>query len=508
MSASRHRAASRRGGAGPWRGVVAAAGALVLALVVMTSVVITSLSRGLRSDAIAQGVRVAGVDVSGMTTERAKQALQPEVTRVGDQPVELTCGATGRWSVNRSELGVALDLDATVRHALEIGHTGSPLAAWRARRQAAASGLELPLEVHVDEAVLRGCLQRLASKVISEPKPAKVVFNRATHGIHVEKDSPGRVLDLEATSTALAAAIGDLGRASVEIVVKESSAKPAYDDLKHINCVVGTYNTKYIQGEANRASNIQLAASKLDGKFLGPGDRLSYNETVGERTVAAGFRKAHVYEEGEVREGIGGGICQVSTTLYNAALVSGLRVVKRRPHMMPVAYVPTGRDATVDWNTGIDLEIENSTPHMIQLRTFAGEGSLTCLFLGAKEDKPEKIEIVRSGVQTLEFETRKIPDSSLDPGDMVVETKGRRGFRVTVHRIIKMPGQAERKELLSGDSYPKRDEVVKMGPELPDAPPSDSKSPPAKPSEAKPSADKPAPDKPDPASPVPEEGSA
>ncbi len=469
MSASRRRSASGRRGAGPWRGVMAAAGALVLSVVVMTSVVVAALSRGLRADTITPGVHVAGIDVSGLTAPQAQEALRPQQAQVGAQPVELTCG-TGQWTVSRSDLGVALDLDATVRAALEIGHTGSPLTAWRERRMAAQRGVDLPFSVGVDEGVLRTSLQRLADKVVAAPKPAKVVFDRATHGIHIEKDTRGRVLDLEATRQALTAAVGDLGRASVEIVVKESAASPTYEDLRHIDCVLGSYNTKYVQGETNRAGNIALAASKIDGVFLAPGERFSYNETVGERTEAAGFKKAHVYEEGEVRDGIGGGICQVSTTLYNAALIAGLKISERRPHMMPVAYVPTGRDATVDYNTRIDLAFVNSTPHTIVLRTFAGGGSLTCLFLGAKGDKPEKVEIVRSGESVTEFETQKVPDSTVAAGETVVKTKGRRGFRVTVHRVIKMPGQPEKKELLSVDSYAKRNEVVLVGPELPKEP--------------------------------------
>lgn len=472
MSRSRRRAASARGGAGSWRGVALAGGALLLSLLIVGVGVASALQRGLRSDRISQGVRVSGVSVGGMTAPQALEALRPAAGDVGKQPVELSCGED-HWTVSRSELGVSLDMEATVGEALDVGHRGNAIQAWRDRRKAAASGVDLDFTVKVDRERLNSALLRLASKVLVAAKPASVIFNRETHGIHIDKGKIGRALDAAATAESIERELGSLRTAEVEIVVTERRVSPTYDDLKHINAVVGTFNTKYAEGESNRSSNIRLAASKLNGKFLEPGARLSYNQTVGQRTEAAGFKKAHVYEEGEVRDGIGGGICQVSTTLYNAALIAGLKIIQRRPHMMPVAYVPTGRDATVDWNSGIDLVVENCLAHSVQLLTFSGGGSLTVLFVGAASDKPEKVEIVRSAVATDSFATTKIPDSSLPAGEIAVDTPGRSGHSVTVHRVIKRAGGAEKKELLSHDVYAKRNEVVRIGPDAPEEPAED-----------------------------------
>jgi hypothetical protein len=159
--------------------------------------------------------------------------------------------------------------------------------------------------------------------------------------------------------------------------------------------------------------------------------------------------------------------------------------------MMPVAYLDTGRDATVDWGSGIDLVIKNNTPHRIQLRTFAGDGQVSCLFLGAAEDKPEKVEIVRSGVSVTEFEVVEVLDPEMEPGAEEVEQEGRRGFTATVHRIIKRPGQPEQREWLSSDRYAMRNEIVKIGPPAEDLPmPGDEIVPPI---DARPPADRPEP---------------
>lgn len=448
------------------------------------------LVAGYKSETIAQGVSVRGVDLGGMMASEAKAALAPAVEGLESDEITLTHG-DDRWQVTRGELGLTVDLDATIQSALEVGHRGGLIEAWRARRSAAREGVRVPVATLVREATLTSALHRLAGDLEREPEPASVEFDRETHAVSVDPGVVGRQLDVSETRDRLVNSVDDLGMANIPLAVEVSYAEPRYEDLSHINAVLGAFSTSYSMGEANRSHNIALAAGALDEAFIEPGATLSYNETVGERTAEGGYKLAHVYIDGEIEDDIGGGICQVSSTLYNAALVAGLEIVSRRPHMMPVAYLDTGRDATVDWGSGIDLVIKNNTPHRIQLRTFAGDGQVSCLFLGAAEDKPEKVEIVRSGVSVTEFEVVEVLDPEMEPGAQEVEQEGRRGFTATVHRIIKRPGQPEQREWLSSDRYAMRNEIVKIGPPAEDLPmPGDEIVPPI---DARPPADRPEP---------------
>lgn len=442
--------------------VYAAVTLVVVTVAVALSAARVALQRGMAAEAIAHGVTIEGVPVGGKTVREATAAIRPVVEGILADEIAFV-HATGSWRMSRSHVGVSIDVRETVWQAMEIGHRGGLLAAWAERRRVAREGYDIPFVVSVDEEVLLAALADLRKKLERSAVPAKVRLERDTGAISVKRDVPGLQLDTEGTKRAVASSVRDLGTTEIPVVVNEIRARPTYDELKHINCVLGAYTTQYNQGDAKRSHNIALAASSLDGQLVGPGSSLSYNQVVGERTAARGYQLAHVYEEGEVRDGIGGGVCQVSSTLYNAALLAGLNVRERHPHMMPVAYVPTGRDATVDFGSKLDLVIANPLPRSVYLVTYAGGGSITCAFLGAEEDRPESVIIERTDATTTPYQTVETQDSTLKPGETVVDQKGRATHAATVYRVIKRPGQEPRRELLSRDRYPGRSEIVRIG---------------------------------------------
>ncbi len=147
--------------------------------------------------------------------------------------------------------------------------------------------------------------------------------------------------------------------------------------------VLGTYTTAYSPKQTNRCTNIRLAATAINGTVLSPGETFSFNTVVGPRTVARGYQEAHVFSDGQVTEGIGGGICQVSSTLFNAALLSDMQITARVNHGLPVSYVPAGRDATVSWG-GPEFKFKN--PHSYSVKITAGydsvKGTVTLSILG------------------------------------------------------------------------------------------------------------------------------
>lgn len=148
--------------------------------------------------------------------------------------------------------------------------------------------------------------------------------------------------------------------------------------------LIGQYTTYFNGGQINRTHNIQVAAKTIDGKVLAPGERFSFNQTVGERTVAAGYREALVIEGDAFVPGLGGGVCQVSSTLYNAVLLADLQIVERHPHSLPVDYVPDGKDATVAYPV-LDFRFRNSKSANIIIRCSVEENSLTFMLYEEKE---------------------------------------------------------------------------------------------------------------------------
>ena len=164
--------------------------------------------------------------------------------------------------------------------------------------------------------------------------------------------------------------------------------------------VLGSYTTSYSTRQTNRCTNIRLAATAISGTVLQPGETFSFNTVVGRRTAARGYQVAHVYSGGKVEEGIGGGICQVSSTLFNAALLSNMTITARTSHGLPVSYLPAGRDATVSWG-GPEFKFKNpyDFPVKITAGYDSGKGTITCSVLGPETASAPnvKISVSKSG---------------------------------------------------------------------------------------------------------------
>ena len=148
--------------------------------------------------------------------------------------------------------------------------------------------------------------------------------------------------------------------------------------------LLASFSTKYDTSNTNRTTNLRLAANKIDGYVLIPGETFSYNTVVGARTIAAGYKEAAVYENGEVVQGLGGGICQISTTLFNAALLSNLEIVELHNHQFVPSYVSAGRDATVVYGTK-DFKFKNSRNYAIKITCSVSKGTATFNIYGIKE---------------------------------------------------------------------------------------------------------------------------
>lgn len=176
---------------------------------------------------------------------------------------------------------------------------------------------------------------------------------------------------------------------------------------KLFNKELASYSTRYNAGQTNRSKNVAVAAGKLNGVIILPGDTLSFNATVGKRTTANGFMPAPEYQNGRSVTGIGGGTCQVSTTLYSAALYANLEIVSRRNHSMSVSYVPLGQDATVT-DSGTDLKIRNNTKFPIKLVTSAGGGTITVKIVGTAPEPPVTVKIVNTTTGPLSATTTRI----------------------------------------------------------------------------------------------------
>lgn len=225
---------------------------------------------------------------------------------------------------------------------------------------------------------------------------------------------------------------------------------------------LATFSTSYASSNANRSTNIALAASKLNGKVLMPGEEFSFNDTVGKRTASAGFKTATVYSNGQVTTDYGGGICQVSSTLYNAVLRANLEITNRVNHTFTVGYVPIGLDATVSWGAP-DFKFKNSRSYPIKLVATTQGKRLSISIYGLKEEVEYEVELVSYKTGTVPYTTVYTTDSSLAKGQTKVVQSGSNGAKSEAYKILKLNGKEVSRTLLSKDTYSPHNQIIARG---------------------------------------------
>lgn len=222
------------------------------------------------------------------------------------------------------------------------------------------------------------------------------------------------------------------------------------------------FTTRYNAADTNRTTNLRLACEKINGKVLMPGETFSYNKTLGERTIAAGYRNAKVYENGQVVDGIGGGICQISSTLYNAVLMANLEVTDRTNHQFVTSYLPAGRDATVVYGL-TDFQFKNTRKTPVKINAGINGGIATISVFGMKDENDTTVTFETRTIATLPVTVKYVDDASLAPGQEVVKQAGHTGVQTETYIIKSKDGKVVSKSLLSKDTYNAMQKIINRG---------------------------------------------
>lgn len=215
---------------------------------------------------------------------------------------------------------------------------------------------------------------------------------------------------------------------------------------------LSTFTTRYDVSSVDRTTNLRLACEKINEKVVLPGETFSYNKALGVRSAATGYKNAKVYSNGEVVDGIGGGICQISSTLYNSALMANLEIVERRNHQFVTSYVPAGRDATVVYGM-TDFKFKNTRKYPIRIVASAQNGIATVSLYGIKEEEEYTFTFSTKTVTSIPFTTKYVDDNTLSLGKERVKQKGANGLKTETYLTKMLNGKVISTKLLSKDTY-------------------------------------------------------
>ena len=248
-----------------------------------------------------------------------------------------------------------------------------------------------------------------------------------------------------------------------EYVIKLEYTKPKVTindlDVDIFQDNLGSFTTKYDPQNTNRANNLTLASEKINGTILSPGESFSYNKIVGARTIEAGYKEAKIYSNGQVIDGLGGGICQLSSTLYNAVIYANLEVTERHNHQFLTSYVDPGRDATVAYGSK-DLKFVNNRSYPIKIETKAVNGVVYCTIYGIKEETEYDIGFDIETIYDKEPETKYEYDDNIPLGKEEIKQVGSNATSVKVYKVTKLDNNIVSRTLISEDKYNPLEKII------------------------------------------------
>lgn len=429
------------------------------------------------NDRFYNGVHVDGVHLGGMTMDEARQAVK-QFADYSDESYSLAVTVDGKtWRITQNELPLKRNTESVLQEAFTIGRQGtlstlgSDVTPFEMRYQHTVQtnqqGAFLYTEITYDKATARSLAETIASRVYVEAKDASVhSFDSSSRTFKFNPEQVGAYIDAESIYNAIIAQMDSRNyNGAIALSTQTITPNTTVATLNQSFGLVASYTTS-TTAEYNRNVNIRLASQAISVEVPN-GATFSFNETTGRRTVDKGYLDAGVIISGASDQGVGGGICQVSSTLFNAVLLANMEIVSRLPHAWPVAYVDPGRDATVDWQSyqtldqSTDFKFKNSSGHPIYIVAYLTGNNLsrickcTVEIYGVAFNPGITIGIVTEHVSTTPhpLEPEMVLNTDLPYGTEKEVRKARDGYVYNTYRVYYMNGVETGREKIRTSTY-------------------------------------------------------
>lgn len=432
--------------------------AAVFALVVGAPAV----TRAGETDTIADGVYIGNIYVGGMTEEEAKQAVEAYVEEAGDVTFTL---ATGEKSVEveASELEIHFADMSVVQEAMDVGRSGNLIKRYKDNKDLENGDKVIQLQLAVDPEAVAAVIEEQADVLNQEAVDSTLV--REDGEFRIIKGEQGIEVDVEESIIAIEEYISsgwDGTDATIEIVAEIVEPRGSEEELSQITDLLGSYTTNYNDSGANRCTNINVAASKINGTVLYPGEEFSVAATIGPLDAANGYQLAGAYENGQTIESYGGGVCQVSSTLYNAVILAELEITERSNHSMIVSYVKPSMDAAIAGDYK-DLKFVNNQDLPIYIEGYT-VGKNVYFNIYGHETRPA------NRVVTYESEVISQQDPGIqfvgtgDPVGYIGVAQGKHiGYVARLWKVVTVDGVEESREIFNKSTYRASPKIVNVG---------------------------------------------
>lgn len=423
-------------------------------------------------DVIYPGIFVDGVHVGDMTVEQAREALSQGGESM-DNAFSVTVAIGDRtWTVDPSNIPAQRDLGNVLERAYAIGRTNgteiqtSLKTPFRERVDRAVAlrenGVNLVTTASYDHAAVRALVDEISAYVTRDPIDAQIQsFDYATRAFTFTEAQPGVTLDADLLYQRLTAAL-DRWEVGTTVTVDPIVTEPAVtrEQLTASFGLVAAYTTETTR-DSNRNTNIDLACQAINGTALMPGETFSFNEATGQRTTEKGYKSAGAIAAGQSIEEVGGGICQVSSTLFNAVARANLEIVSRSPHAWPSTYVNIGEDATVNW-PNLDFKFKNNTQSPVFVITYYKDRRMSAEIWGMSLGEGVTIELQSTVVRTIDppSDIKYVYSADVPYGTEKTTVKARTGYVVETEKVWLKNGEEFKREPFHTSNYKAYQQVI------------------------------------------------
>ncbi|MDU1582954.1 MAG: VanW family protein [Peptoniphilus harei] len=406
-----------------------------------------------------RGVRIEDIDVSNLSKEDALKEVKSVTDEMIKNKVVNFTYEDITVPVPLRDFGYKLNLEDAINKAYSYGRSDNLFYNYLDIIKGYIFKKNFVAKPDTDDAKREEVILNIGSKIFKKPVDAHPII-KDDGSVTIKESEIGRYMDINEAKDLINLDI--LHEDKIELPVYKTEPKIYSNYYDGINKKLGDFETDYSSSVKNRKENIRLAASKFNNMKLNPGDEISFNDVVGEISEKTGFKSATVIVGGEYESGIGGGICQVSTTLYNSLILSDLEITERHNHSRPIHYVDLGTDAAVARGYK-DLKFKNNTNNPILILSEANGEKLNFKVLGNGSDRDYEVKIIPQLLGTVSPGVNTIYSDALPDGESTVRESGARGYSYKTYKEIIKNGEVVDKKEISKSYYLPKDKVVVVG---------------------------------------------
>lgn len=458
------------------RQIAAAVIAIILALAMVVPLLVVTVSAAesgtiagavqTAGDVVQDGITLEGVDLSGKTRE--------DVQAVADSVLESRKNATitlhgntddEKVTVSAGNLGMIWGNAEVVDQIIGYGHAANIIARYKQEKDLEKNGANFNVDVDFNQDQIRTFLENNCTVWNVAAKNASMT--RANGGFQYTEGQAGVSVDLDSSTQKIYQYLTsewDGRDATIDLDMDVTEPSTTVEELQKLTSVLGTFTTYYSTSNAARSKNISNACGMINGMSLAPGETFSMLQTITPFTEENGYQLAGSYVGDEVVESFGGGICQVSTTLYNAVIRAELKVNERYNHSMIVSYVDPSADAAIAESSGMDFRFTNSLSDPVYIEGYTYNGAITFTIYGVEtRASNRKVSFVSETLSETPSEGTKIKEDPSEPVGSVQTTPGHTGYSARLWKVVTVDGVEQSRDVFNNSTYNMTPTYVKVG---------------------------------------------